>query len=180
MLKPKAYGRGGCYRAAATLRNLHRHLVEVVWHRYTLRRVVLCRGVGYRPRLALLCKSYARNDVYLLAFCDALQIPLQRTPNAAVEVVLYLRYRVGNVECLRLQRAVAVARGIWDKVSARVVVVVATVAEVYLTRGAYQRVVRPFVETREASHMAAIQRISHPHRGICRCVVVCGVVVAYF
>lgn len=179
MLKPKAYGRGGCYRAAATLRNLHRHLVEVVWHRHTLR-VVLCRGVGYRPRLALLCKSYARNDVYLLAFCDALQSPLQRTPNAAVEVVLYLRYRVGNVECLRLQRAVAVARGIWDKVSSRVVVVVATVAEVYLIRCAYQRVVRPVVESREASHMAAIQRISHPHRGICRCVVVGGVVVAYF
>lgn len=175
MLKPKAYSRCRCHRATAVGCYGQRHLVEVVRHGNALC-VVLCRGVGYRPRLPHLLEGYARNDIYSFALGSALQGTLQRVPNSAIERVLYLRNGVGNIECLQLHSLVSVARGVWNKVSARVAVVVGVTAEIYLILRLYLGVIRPFRWARERPHMFRLQRICHPHRGIGRFVVVGGVV----
>ena len=152
MLKPKAYSRCRCHRATAVGCYGQRHLVEVVRHGNALC-VVLCRGVGYRPRLPHLLEGYARNDIYNFALGSALQGTLQRVPNSAIERVLYLRNGVGNIECLQLHSLVSVARGVRNKVSARVAVVVGVTAEIYLILRLYLGVIRPFRWAGERPHM---------------------------
>ena len=176
ILEPETYCRCRCYRATAVGLHLQRYFVEVVWYRYLLG-VVGCLNVGYRLGLAHLRESHTRYDVDCLACCLALQCAFEAVPYTAVETILHLRYRVGNVECLLLHLGISVARGVRNKVSARVcVALVGVVAEVYLLTCRNEWVVVPLRRAIERTHMARLERICHPHRGVGRVVVVGGVV----
>ncbi len=176
ILEPETYCRCRCYRATAVGLHLQRYFVEVVWYRYLLG-VVGCLNVGYRLCLAHLRESHTRYDVDCLACCLALQCAFEVAPHSAVEAILHLRYRVGNVESLLLHLLVSVARGVRNKVSARVcVALVGVVAEVYLLTFVDKWVVVPLRRAIERTHMARLERICHPHRGVGRVVVIGGVV----
>ena len=101
MLEPEAYGAGVGNGTRAICRNLHCHLIEVVWHGDILR-IILSLGVFDALGLAHLVERNARDDIYLLPFANCLQCGLELLPYTAIEVILNLWYGVRHVECLQL------------------------------------------------------------------------------